>query len=680
MKSSWRHLSLLLLFLVYSLILGRTDHPHLCLVQVRDARTGARIDGARLNVRSQSLDPKAPDVVLEETEAGIRIKVPAGHWQVQVTAPGYQALGFEMQAEPGMPGRFRVFLEPEPVARFRHGPSRVIPSDTAVTLVGWVNDSLTGKPLADVQVWATNLPWRTRTSTEGFFRLRLTSGPTVQNSALELRFRKAGYRPVAVTLSPVGRGQTAFLHIDLAPAKPTGRAPGGFQAPGKLESFETPLQNATLPATPPVLPQTIRVGRQCTGTQCAAVDVMHLETYCKLVLPAEWFPCWGSLFKGENSLMAGAVAIRTVAVWYVYHPIDANYDICDNSTCQVLGNVRTTLTDAAVDSTRSWLVIDDQSRLFKSEYAAENNNQGCGNGYAGTGSTSVCIYDPVCLNQTPSGHGRGMCQWGTVRWATGTVVQTSQPCASGPPHAFGQRNWQDILTHYYPGSQVVPGITAEVTALAVLPDTVSPGGSFRIQYRIQSSHTVGLLGGASVAPTGSGAWVSDPPHDTLWVLQGGEQWRERRFSLPTGAAPGSYDVWGALWVDVDGNGRINSADRRVASLIGNGLFFVGQPTGLALPLSNRSEIKVFQEVFPNPFNGRAHVRLVLPMSLRVSMALYDVAGRRVRQVFRGILSAGEHRLALDASSLPSGIYVYLINLSRSGQPVRRFAGKLVLIR
>ncbi|MFZ8833323.1 MAG: hypothetical protein ACO2O5_03845 [Candidatus Caldipriscus sp.] len=45
------------------------------------------------------------------------------------------------------------------------------------------------------------------------------------------------------------------------------------------------------------------------------------------------------------------------------------------------------------------------------------NNCGCGDGYSGTGSSWLCILDTVCSGRACYGHGRGMCQWGSSRWA-----------------------------------------------------------------------------------------------------------------------------------------------------------------------------------------------------------------------------------------------------------------------
>ncbi len=70
--------------------------------------------------------------------------------------------------------------------------------------------------------------------------------------------------------------------------------------------------------------------------------------------------------------------------------------------------------------------------------------------------------------------------------------------------------------------------------------------------------------------------------------------------------------------------------------------------------------------YPNPFNPA----VVLPLELatdaaKVSLRVYDVLGRRVRQVWQGPLGAGSHRFVWDGrdesgKSVAAGVYVYQI--------------------
>lgn len=59
---------------------------------------------------------------------------------------------------------------------------------------------------------------------------------------------------------------------------------------------------------------------------------------------------------------------------------------------------------------------------------------------------------------------------------------------------------------------------------------------------------------------------------------------------------------------------------------------------------------------PNPFNPVTTIRFALPEPGRVTMKLYDVAGREVRTLVDEELPAGWHGTVLEAQGLASGIY------------------------
>jgi hypothetical protein len=61
--------------------------------------------------------------------------------------------------------------------------------------------------------------------------------------------------------------------------------------------------------------------------------------------------------------------------------------------------------------------------------------------------------------------------------------------------------------------------------------------------------------------------------------------------------------------------------------------------------------------FPNPFNPATNLTFSLPQSNHVSLSVYDMGGRLVKNLLvNQLYSAGEHRFTFDASALPSGIY------------------------
>ncbi len=70
--------------------------------------------------------------------------------------------------------------------------------------------------------------------------------------------------------------------------------------------------------------------------------------------------------------------------------------------------------------------------------------------------------------------------------------------------------------------------------------------------------------------------------------------------------------------------------------------------------------------FPNPFNPQTTIRYLLKKDLDISLTVYDIQGREVKQLFRGKQQAGEYSTVWDGKNeagrlVASG--VYLIDLS-----------------
>ena len=65
-----------------------------------------------------------------------------------------------------------------------------------------------------------------------------------------------------------------------------------------------------------------------------------------------------------------------------------------------------------------------------------------------------------------------------------------------------------------------------------------------------------------------------------------------------------------------------------------------------------------ESAYPNPVSGTAHIAFTLPKAQQVSLTVYDMLGRRVATLVDGVRQEGAQTVAFDASSLPSGVYVY----------------------
>jgi hypothetical protein len=64
--------------------------------------------------------------------------------------------------------------------------------------------------------------------------------------------------------------------------------------------------------------------------------------------------------------------------------------------------------------------------------------------------------------------------------------------------------------------------------------------------------------------------------------------------------------------------------------------------------------------YPNPFNPSTKIEFALPSSKNVNISIYDVTGRRVKELLNKNLSAGTHTVDFNASDLASGTYIYRI--------------------
>ena len=191
-------------------------------------------------------------------------------------------------------------------------------------------------------------------------------------------------------------------------------------------------------------PATIRIWRRSIDGAAAScsgrIDVIPFDDYVKGVLPHEWIASWHA-----ESLRAGSLAIRT----YSWRWINAGgkydcADLDDTTSSQVYRDDRLAVTDAAVDATSGQGIVSGAS-LVSGEYSAENGSP-----------TALGVVDDLCAGRSLAGHGRGMCQWGSQRWAL-----------DGKSHEW-------IATHYYPDSAISGGAPAEPSPATPPPVTPPP--------------------------------------------------------------------------------------------------------------------------------------------------------------------------------------------------------------
>jgi len=62
--------------------------------------------------------------------------------------------------------------------------------------------------------------------------------------------------------------------------------------------------------------------------------------------------------------------------------------------------------------------------------------------------------------------------------------------------------------------------------------------------------------------------------------------------------------------------------------------------------------------YPNPFNPSTTIGYDLPNQMKVELQVFNLLGQKVRDLVNEVQSAGRHEVSFDASSLPSGVYLY----------------------
>ena len=101
----------------------------------------------------------------------------------------------------------------------------------------------------------------------------------------------------------------------------------------------------------------------------------------------------------------------------------------------------------------------------------------------------------------------------------------------------------------------------------------------------------------------------------------------------------------------------------VSSIL-DGLYILAPPLSTGVSAES-GELPVAVELlgnYPNPFNPETTIRYALPQAGKVRLAVYDLLGHEVAVLVDGSRSAGHHTVRFDGDDLPSGSYVYRLQV------------------
>ena len=454
--------------------LSETPQANLAIT-VRDSVTGNRVSGGITAVSADA----APTTSLTDGAGRGTFHLAAGRNDLVIAALGYNSLKTYFIANQT---ELDITVWLDPLELPREMRPEIVESNmrAGLTLIhGHIIDSKNGQPLKNARIYLEHAMVDTRSDSRGYFTMYASTPPVDPVGDLpgtdDLLVEADGkviYRRNNILL-PDGA-----VHFTIDTARD---APVIKDATHKLRRIRSEVRNQQITSVnsaemiPEIdlsggrditdqtssvtVPASIRVGSTCpTKTTCSVFNVYTLDTYTRLGLDDEWISSWNT-----NSLKAGAIAFRSYGVYHVFHPLTANYDICNTTSCQVMDPVDSAAsTDTATAQTTGLIVVDAAgNNPFFAEYAAENNANLCPDGFTGNNGTWPCMSDPVDAGQTFNGHGRGMCQWGTQRWSVN----------QGKDYVW-------IVNHYYNNNGTGTGLRTGVlqnSPNAVLPPPALAG-------------------------------------------------------------------------------------------------------------------------------------------------------------------------------------------------------------
>lgn len=492
-------------------------------IRVRDSVSGRALE-SHLVVIARGAAARVHDLGIT-TRGGRVADLSEGRYELIVSAPGYDSLStqVEIDAAPVLP--LTVWLSPStPSEALDLLALKAAACAQCAVFSGHVYDR-SGRPLAGAQVRSSQGA-RTSTDDDGYFEFSaqlpraLARDSEALPAAFEISISAQGHRSQRLTGLPLlndsrhlivdldaGAGSEVVVdrsHVQVRARQREDQqrprsAADAVQAEAEAEqdvgldpanpaSLATAQRLAAQAASVPV-PSSIRVGTNCSGRSCTGVSVYGFEDYVGRGLDEEWIPSWDA-----DSLAAGAVAYRSYAAYYVAHPVNSRYDICNSTSCQAFNGDSVSATVAAAAATRGVLLTRDGRTAAFSEYSSENNawddpgdglscvnnDLSCGNGRNGSPRNNwPCLSDEVGRNRGCFGHGRGMSQWGTQRWA-----------------ANHGRDWRWIANHYFNNNNSPGGMRNAFLA----NEGGAPGGGAIVLDGFESG-----VGHFASAPTASGS-------------------------------------------------------------------------------------------------------------------------------------------------------------------------------
>jgi len=84
--------------------------------------------------------------------------------------------------------------------------------------------------------------------------------------------------------------------------------------------------------------------------------------------------------------------------------------------------------------------------------------------------------------------------------------------------------------------------------------------------------------------------------------------------------------------------------------------------------------------YPNPFNPATKIPVELSEAATIKLTIYDMRGREVREIAAGNFDAGNHLFSFQSEGIPSGIYLYRLEITGQSNKKESIVRKMVLLK
>lgn len=125
-----------------------------------------------------------------------------------------------------------------------------------------------------------------------------------------------------------------------------------------------------------------------------------------------------------------------------------------------------------------------------------------------------------------------------------------------------------------------------------------------------------------------------------------------------------------VWVNAGGGTYIPAVNQCITVTSLNAPYSVHHYVGgYGVGIENATAKNLNLSLFPNPTNANSTLRFTLTEKANVNVAVYDLMGKNVLDVFAGNEAAGEHSYLVNAEKLSSGIYMLKVTLDNGASVV-----------